>query len=168
MADVGDVVQYGAYGECEICDRRKEPLAGALREYFVLKQRAENAVTIYVPVEKAEAFRPVRAALTAEEIQSLVKAAGGYVNWKDDDKTREAKYRRAFERADLTEIAGILKDIAARQEELKASKRKLRAADLNAAKICGRILYGELSRSLSLRAEDVYPLITGKAAPAEK
>lgn len=168
MADVGEIVKYGAYGECEICDRREEFLGGRTREYFVLRQKANAAATIYVPVENASSFRKVRTALTTDEVKELIAARGDFVNWEDDDKVRDKKFRQAFERADVHEIAGILKNIAARQTELKKSKKKLRATDLNAAKICERILYDELSRSLELRPEDVTALITGALEPVAK
>ncbi len=168
MVKVGETVKYGAYGECEICDRREEFLGGRLREFFILKQKENSAATIYVPVEKSSAFKQVKNALTVDEVKALAALDGEFVNWKDDDKTRDLKFRQAFERTDIEEIAGILKNIIARQNELKAARKKMRATDLNAAKICERILYDELSRSIDVKPEEITALITGQIEPKAK
>lgn len=168
MAQIGETVKYGAYGECEIYDRREEFLGGRTREFFILRQKANTAATIYVPVEKADAFRQVKKALTLDEVKALILSDGTYVDWKDDDKVRDAKFRQAYERADVREIAGILKNIIARQAELKATKKKMRATDLNAAKICEKILYDELSRSVDVKPEEISALITGQLEPKAK
>ncbi len=168
MADVGEVVKYGAYGECKICDRREEFLGGKLREYFILRQISNSAATIYVPVEKSDAFRQVKKALTIGEIKELVFAEAVAIDWTADDKARDNAFKKAFERADVAEIAGILKGINARQSELKAEKKKLRATDVNAAKICERILYDELSRSIDIAPEEILALISGQLEPVAK
>lgn len=168
MANVGETVKYGAYGECEIFDRREEFLGGRTREFFILRQKANTAATIYVPVEKADSFRQVKDALTVDEVKALIASEESYVDWKDDDKVRDLKFRQAFARADIREIAGILKNIIARQAELKATKKKMRATDLNAAKICEKILYDELSRSIDVKPEDISALMSGSIEPKAK
>ncbi len=157
---IGDLVKYGAYGECKIIDRREEHLGGKLREFFVLQQNKSYASTIYVPVEKVDTIREIKRPLTREEISELYKIEGSGVNWDDDDKTRENKYKAAYDRCDVNEIVAILKCILARQAEIKAEKKKLRATELNAIKICQKILYDEISRTMKIEESDVMPLIT--------
>lgn len=162
--ETGKIIKYGAYGECKIIDRREEFLGGRLREFYILNQVTNASSTIYVPVEKSDSFKEVKKALTVEQINALrfVKAAD--IDWNEDDKKRDAKFRQAFERADAEEITAILKGIADRQSELKSAKKKLRATDANAMKICERILYDEISRTANIKPEDVISIaVDGKA-----
>lgn len=168
MASIGETVKYGAYGECKIIDRREEFLAGSRREYFILQQKTNSASTIYVPVEKSDAFKEVKKALTAAEIKELSSCGTDAVDWNADDKARDLFFKKAFERCDIKEIASIIKSILARQDQLKSIKKKMRATDLNAMKVCEKILYDEFSRSLDIKIEEVVPIISGTAEPREK
>lgn len=168
MAEIGDRVKYGAYGECKILDRRMESLSGRSREYYILTQCGNTSSTIYVPVEKAAYLREVKKALSVKEIKALLLDGGARVDWNADEKARDVFFRQAFERADIAEICGILKDILRKQSEYKATKKKLRSTDLNALKVCEKIVYEEFSRSLDLKPEDVVPLLTGTVEPKAK
>lgn len=161
--NTGDAVKYGAYGECTIKDRREENICGRRREFFILSQVANPASTIYVPVEKADTLKEVKRALTADEIKGLRDCGITPIDWSEDDKKRDAKFKQAYERANIAEIAGIYKNIYLKQAELKAARKKLRATDLNAMKICERILFDEFSRTLSIAQEDVATIIMGGA-----
>lgn len=166
--EIGNVVRYGAYGECKILDRREEFLGGSLREFYILTQTKNTSSTIYVPVEKADALQEVKRALTVDEIKALYSKPDAEIDWNEDEKKRDARFKQAFSRADTEEIACILKAILSKQEELKATKKKLRSVDLNAIKICEKILFDELSRSLELRPEDVIPIIVNGEEPKAK
>lgn len=163
----GDRIKYGSYGECEILDMREENLGGKTRDFYILRQNGSTS-TIYVPVEKVGAFKEIKDALTLEQIKAVINANGDCVDWSADDKTRDANFRQAYEREDLQEISGILKNILAKQQELKENRKKLRATDANAIKVCEKILYDELSKTLNIEPEDVTPLITGVLEPSLK
>ena len=122
---IGDKIKYGAYGECEITDIRKETIGGREREFFILSQCNSHS-TIFVPVEKVDSFREIRDALTVEEIKALSSSAVCAIDWSADDKTRSVNFKNVFERDDISEIAGMLLGILSRQKELKSEKKKLR------------------------------------------
>lgn len=165
---VGDVVRYGAYGECKILDRREEYLGDRAREFFILTQVKNPVSTIYVPVEKGGSFQEVKRALTVDEIKALHLCDCAVVDWDEDDKKRDLRFRRTFERGDTHEIVALLKAVCAKQNEMKAVKKKLRSIDLNAIKICEKILFDEFSRTFSLAVEDVIPIVLDGVMPKEK
>lgn len=160
MANIGETVKYGAYGECKITDRREENISGVKREYYILKQANSNSI-IYVPIEKASSFKEFKTALTKDEIASVLKCEAYKIDWEADDKARDAFYKKAFIRDDVTELTAIIKSIDARQNELKRSKKKMRATDVNALNICVKLLFEELSRTLDIKSEDIIPIIEG-------
>lgn len=164
---IGDKIKYGAYGECVITDIRKEAVCGKQRDFFVLSQKKSSS-TIYVPVEKAEYFKEIKDALSIEEIKALRLVARDAVNWELDDKSRDAEFKKIFERDEISEIAAAYLSITERQRELKNNRKKLRVTDLNAYKTCERILFDEFSRTLDLQTEDVASILDGELEPIAK
>ena len=164
---IGDKIKYGAYGECLITDMRKETIGGKQRDFFVLSQK-KNSCTILVPFEKAECFREVKDALSVDEIKALRLVDRNAVNWELDDKSRDAEFKKIFDRDEISEIAAAFLSITEKQNELKTKRKKLRVTDLNAYKVCERILYDELSRTLDLQTEDLVSILNGELEPVAK
>lgn len=161
---IGDVVSYGAFGECEIIDKRMMSPTGTVREYFILKRKDGSDATIYVPTDKADTFKDVRPVMSRSEVFALAEVQPLDIDWAGEDKARELQYRAYYDRTDPIEVTSLLKAILCRQTELKSKKRKLRNIDMQAIKICERILLDEIKRTMELRQEDIIPLITGTLA----
>ncbi|MBO5328813.1 MAG: CarD family transcriptional regulator [Clostridia bacterium] len=160
---VGENVSYGSYGECVILEKKTVDLGLGNKQYYLLEKVGDAKGTIYVPVNKAnEVFKTVKRVLTKEEINALKEIEPLNINWDLDDKSREALYKKYFNDAEPKEICALLKGVLLRQSELKKSKKKLRNADVQAIKICEKILFNELVRALpELKSDQVLPLILG-------
>lgn len=161
---IGKRVNYGALGECVVCDRCMKNLTGTTREYLVLQQVGTRS-TVYLPLEKAGLLKEVIGRLTEDEVNSILSADPMDVDWSDDDKKREAKFKKVIESDDARQAAALVKAIYRRQNQLKAERKKPRAVDLNTVKICEKIIFAYLSRTLELELEAVGKLINGEIAP---
>ncbi len=103
-----------------------------------------------------------------DEIKALRLVDRNAVNWELDDKSRDAEFKKIFDRDEISEIAAAFLSITEKQNELKTKRKKLRVTDLNAYKVCERILYDELSRTLDLQAEDLVSILNGELEPVAK
>ncbi|MGN0814114.1 MAG: CarD family transcriptional regulator [Candidatus Coproplasma sp.] len=164
---IGDKVSYGALGDCEIVGKERKNFTGTARDYLLLRQ-LENGSTIYLPTEKAELLKPATKKLTASELEAILCAEPAQIDWSQDDKKREETFKKIIACDEPVSACSLLKAIYAEQERLKAAKRKLRAIDLNTAKICEKIVYAHLVKTVELDPEGVAPLVLGKEAPVFK
>jgi RNA polymerase-interacting CarD/CdnL/TRCF family regulator len=165
--NVGDMVKYGALGECKIADRRIVNLAGREREVFVLNQIKDGETTIYVPIEKATTFKPLHPPMTMEEIIALHDIEPQVIDEQLPDAKRDALFKETIARGKTEEIVAVLKGIYKMQGELKPSRRKLRPTETNAMKIFERMLYDEFSRTVKIRLEDVPAIIVTGNLPCK-
>lgn len=161
---IGKRVNYGALGECVVCDRCMKNLTGTTREYLVLQQVGTRS-TVYLPLEKAGLLKEVIGRLTEDEVNSILSAEPMDVDWSEDDKKREAKFKKVIETDDARQAAALLKAVYRRQNQLKAERKKPRMVDVNSMKICEKIVFAYLSRTLVLDPENVGKLINGEIPP---
>ncbi|MGN0818475.1 MAG: CarD family transcriptional regulator [Candidatus Coproplasma sp.] len=164
---IGDKVSYGALGDCEIIGRERKNLTGTEREYLLLRQ-SENCSTIYLPIEKAESLKPAIKALSEDELKKILDAEPAQIDWSQDDRRREQTFKAIISSDDPAQACALLKAIYAEQERLKSTKRKLRSTDLNALKICEKILCAHLSKTVKAEPEGIAMLVLGKEEPELK
>ena len=157
---IGDEVRYGALGQCKILDIARKKLCGVEKEYFVLSRNEDNS-TIYIPVEKENALKPVLPPLNAQDVQKLIDTPTMKIDWNEDDVSRQKFFEVIWEREDTFEVCALLKAIAERISFLKSTKKKPKQALFNALKICEKICFMALSRTLEIEIDGVLETVQG-------
>lgn len=158
---IGDKVSYGALGDCEITGKERKNLTGTEREYLLLKQ-LENCSTIYLPVEKAGLLKPAINKLTEGELDEILSVQPLEIDWSQGEKEREEVFREVIALDDPKQACALLKAIYCEQERVKTTKRKMRSTDLNAMKICEKIVCAHLAKTVEVEPEKVAKLLQGK------
>jgi CarD family transcriptional regulator len=131
MYKAGDHVVYKNNGICVIEDVRKEKfVAQDKQDYYVLKLLYTEDARIYVPVLREESEHKMRAPITKQEAEGVVKE---YKNaeefWVYDDKLRTAKFRDILDGADPMALARLLKSLTKKSTELLNVGKRLRVSD---------------------------------------
>ncbi len=159
MFKIGDTVVYGANGVCKVEDIREERFAGQNAVYYILN--AENAQTIYVPVENSALTAKMRKILSRNEaidfVRSFPKIAP--IDWVEESRKRNELFKSVILDADRERLVGVIKAIYKKRAESTERGRKLYIADENAFKRAERMIYGELSAVLGIAYDEVEPFI---------
>jgi CarD family transcriptional regulator, regulator of rRNA transcription len=121
--EAGDVVVHPYHGAGRVLSRRRRRLAGRERSYLEI-ELADCALKVMIPCESAAAvgLRTVAGPEQLDRIPTVLTSPARAVsgNWA----TRERHYRERLKRADVLELAAIVRDLASGTAEIKRSARE--------------------------------------------
>ena len=155
MFKVNEVVVHYREGIANICDR--VTLNGV--EYFVLKAKRGDDISIYVPVEKAfSIIRPVMDKENAIGILRYMKSME--VEFNANTKQRRDDFKRRLISGDIFDIAYLVKQLYLYEsaDELPP-KVKFGPVDFDILKTAQHMFLDEMSISLDVDRENVGPYI---------
>lgn len=156
MFQVNDYVVYGKYCVCrleDICTPSFEVADNSVK-YYVLKPIGAKGNTIYTPVENNKAV--MRNIMTQDEAMELIhKVPDLDTIHVDNEKNREVRYRDSISKGDSVELIKLIKTIFLRKEECLAKGKKFSSTDEKYLHQAEESLFGELSITFGLTAEEV-------------
>ena len=121
----GDTVCYATRGICRICSVEKHP---ATQEdcYLLTPVSGESSFFIYVPVRSEATVRAMRAVLSREEIDRMIKKAScEEMSWIDNDKERLNAFRAILLSGDRSALMRMIRLLYLHQQQLKKQNKKL-------------------------------------------
>lgn len=163
IVKLGDLVNYGAMGDCKVENIERKNLTGTDRDYYVLRQ-LNNGSTIYLPCEKANALKPAIVRLTKAQLEEILNAEPAEIV-AQGDKERENAFNAVIAQDDAKSAAALLKALLNEQATLKANKKKPRAIDVKTTTICEKIVYAHIVKTVEIELDGIAPLVTGATQP---
>lgn len=158
---IGDAVRYGALGECKIKDVVRKNLCGTEKEYYVLNRPSDES-TIYVPTDKSDAFKPILAPFTADDVNKLIAVAPLKIDWDENDAARQETFNEIWDGEDTFKVCALHKALTEQVKALKSNRKKPKQTIINAIKICEKILYLHLSRSVEVELDQLSAILSGE------
>lgn len=154
--NVGTKVIHPAYGAGEIIAIKERELGQHVNEYYVIRMPAQN-MTVMVPTDKADeiGLRPVSQQKTIAEMWDVLGSAPGDLS--DEYKERQERIREQLRSGDILEIAEVLRDLRARQED-----QKLTQADKGLMDQAENFVAGELALAHNMDVKDARALIRSR------
>ncbi len=154
MFEIGDVIVYSAHGLCRIDDICERTLAGETRTYYVMHPLGDDNLTISCPVDsnKVKMLKTLERD-EAEKVLQSFKEPG--VEWIDDYRKRNAKYKEWINSADRMLIAKVINTLMRRDKELQANNKQLYEVDRRMLADIQQILFKELALTLGTTYEEI-------------
>ena len=161
MYKAGDYIVYKNNGVCLIEGVRKEKFGSCeKKDYYVLKLLYTEGAVVYVPVDKEETEKRMRAPISKSEADEIIKSYPSIEeSWISDDKLRVSKFKDILERGIPTELVWMLKSIEKRASELAEIGKRIRASDEAMLRKAETNLYGEIAFALNLNPSEVVKII---------
>ena len=157
---IQDRVNYGAVGVCTVVDIRREKIGGGAAEYYVLEPIFQPNATVYVPVNNAELTARMRALLSEEEIQALIREMPAITaEWIPQESERTSRFKEALRSGDRRRLVALIKSVYQHREEMALAKRHIRASDAILMKEAETLLYSEMAFVLGMRPDEVLPML---------
>ena len=104
MAEVNEIVRYGAQGICRIQQIEEKSIGASRRLYYVLKPVYHEDSTIFVPVDNPALTGKMHRLLRAQEVLQLVSGlAGDDGLWVEDEAQRREAYEQILRSGDRAE-----------------------------------------------------------------
>lgn len=167
MFSVGDTVVYGTQGVCTIKDISLLKLGKAKGEYYVLSPVADEGSVVYVPTANSKLLDKMRAVLSREEADELIRdALREPLPWVSDDGERKRFCDEVIKTGSRRELMQLVGMLYRHREELRQQKKHFHNVDAQYLKAAERLLHDELSYVLGINAEQVTDYIRGIAEPA--
>lgn len=161
MFSVNDTVLYGTDGVCTITDITTRLFGKKKAEYYVLTPLHQTGSVIYVPADSEVLLRKMRRVLSAEEIRTLIHdiPSESCGEWIADENARRTQFKAILQSGDRRELIRLIKTIYLHGQAQKQNGRKLHHSDEAMMKDAEKLLYNEFSYVLSIKPEEVLPLI---------
>ncbi len=154
---VGAYVRYGGTGICQVARVENMPFPDSqhMRLCCELKPISNVAMVILVPLDNETLCAKMRPLLTKNEIETMLQTASAQPSlWIEDRKLRTAEFRRMLSAGDAQVLLQLLRSIEQQQDTLRATKKKLSAADMAVQKEAQRIVEEEFAYALEIPKED--------------
>lgn len=151
MYEIGEYVNYGTHGICQIEDIRTMDFGTGKREYYVLQPIAQNASTFYLPRDNPRTQERLRPVLTPESINTILSNIHAQrMPWIEDRKQRQLTFQQILSGRDTTQLLSLSACLHQRltQKGLSFSDREI----LSKAE---EMIEQEFSFALKLRPEEI-------------
>ena len=170
MFKVGSVVIYGTEGGCKITEVTKITFGNIseTKDYYILVPISNPNHKIYVPTDSEYLVAKMQKLMTYSEIKRLVEDNSEEIEWINDNKTRNKRFKEIISSYDRRKIFMLAKLIYKAKNCKLENVKKLYSSDEEILKKLVRIIYAELSYVVSLEEDDVLSFINGEADFPEK
>ena len=144
MLKINDVVVYGSQGVCEIVDIEEKRIDGARKSYFVLKPKADNGATFYVPTWNEKAWSKMRKVMTKKDVNALIDSMPNKTPiWISNEVERKEAYKKILASGDQAAIISMVQALFIHKKEREAEGKRLHMSDEHFMKDAEQILYNE-------------------------
>ncbi|MCH3986976.1 MAG: hypothetical protein LKG56_02320 [Lachnospiraceae bacterium] len=153
MFEIGDKVEYGVLGTCEITNIGKPEIKGIDGTFYFLKPLYDDRGIIYCPVENKV---PIRYVMSADEAEELMISASGCA--KDEALNKRISprdYETIVKSQDPKEIMHLIRHLYNIRNERARQVRRMKSADARMLTEAKKILYQELAAATGHSLEDV-------------
>ena len=155
MAEVNEIVRYGAQGICRIQQIEEKSIGASRRLYYVLKPVYHEDSTIFVPVDNPALIGKMHRLLRAQEVLQLLSSlAGDDGLWVEDEAQRREAYEQILRSGDRVGMARLIRALSLQKARLGAQHKKLHAAEEAILKEAERELNEEFAYVLGLSLEE--------------
>lgn len=156
MAEVGQVVLYGAEGVCRISEICRMKVGHKREEYYVLRPIHREGATVFVPLNNEALLSKMRPLLTVEEIHGLMEQVAGETPfWIEESGERKVEYQRILQGSDRLELLRMIRGLYLRRDALRQRGKYLRGSDEQMLRDAEKILNDELSLVLEIDRREV-------------
>ena len=156
MAEIGEIVLYGAEGVCRVSEISRIKVGHKREEYYVLHPIHREGATVFVPLNNAALLAKMRPLLTKTEIEALMEqVAGEEPLWIEDATERKAEYQRILQGMERLELLRMIRGMYLRRELLRHRGKYLRASDEQMLRDAEKILHDELALVLEIERREV-------------
>ena len=161
MHSIGSRVLYRASGVCTVAAVEEAELhPGERKLYCILAPQSDPQSRLYIPADNEALTSQIRPLMTEEEALSFIDRIEQIpLLWEEDGRARTLLFRTLLARADREELCGMVKALRSHRASLLALGKKFYASDEASLKKAEKLLFEELSASLSLPQDEVLPLI---------
>lgn len=153
MYNIGEYVNYGGHGICQItdiCTRDFKTGAGE-QNYYILQPISQGSTTFYLPSENPAVQARLRPVLTAEQIDRIIASVkDAEMPWIADRKLRLAKFQQIISRRDTAQL--LLLASSLHQQQLA---KGLSSSDRETLHKIEGIIEQEFSFALGLGAKEI-------------
>lgn len=153
-----EYVVYDNVGVCliENIAKMKFSFDRVEKMYYILRPVANQASTVYVPVDNEKQVSRMRYVMTKEEIDGILESVKGKVtDWYDDKRKRAEEFKKIIAQKDQQTMLQLASCIYFKRQELQEKGKKLSSADEQTLKEAERFVNDEFAFSLKLSTGEV-------------
>lgn len=155
MFKVDDVIVYGTQGVCRIECIEEKSVAGAKKNYYVLKPVNDRGSTIFAPTDNAHVLKKMRRLLTKDEIIELIDSMPDEnTAWINNDNDRKEYYKQVLAGGDRVELIRLIKAIYDHRKAREADGKRLHMIDEHFFKEAEQVLYNEFQYVLQMESKE--------------
>lgn len=144
MFEIHDVVVYGTQGVCQIVGIDKQKVDKTVKEFFVLKPKADKAATFYVPTWNEKALAKMRKVLSPEEVIALIDSMPGKTpTWIVNENERKETYKKILASGDHAAIVSMIQALYFHKKDREAEGKRLHMSDERFMKDAEQLLFNE-------------------------
>ena len=155
MFKINDYVIYGGNGVCKVVDVGVPEISrlDGKKEYYTLEPVYESG-KIFTPVDNDKVV--MRRIISKEEADELINSIPSMkVEWVEDMKDRENKFKDIIHNYDCIGFIKIIKTIIERKKQCASDGKKISSNDKNYLKRAQEYLCGELAIALNIPKDKV-------------
>ena len=159
MIEIGSTIIYGT-NICKVLEVKPMTMGKTTRDYYVLAPVWDSN---NLPVDNEALAAKIKKILSAEEIDSIIKA----IPESDalliaDDRERIAEFKSIIDSGDREKIIKVIRTLFLRKKELESKHRKLHSADEAILKRAEKLICEEFALVLGINKEEVVPYIAAR------
>ena len=164
MFEIGSNVIYGTEGICKISDIAKLSFngIGEAKDYYVLVPVLNSTYKVYVPVDNEHLVAKMQKLLTYDEIIELINDENNEIEWVNDNKIRNKRFKEIIASYDRRKIFMLAKLIYNAKNGKIENVKKIYASDEEILKKLVHILHAEISYVVPIEESDLLSFICEK------
>lgn len=162
-----DTVMYGSHGACTMVEIAEKEFAGEKKDYYVLRPLHSGNSLYYVPLDSEMLTARMHAPLCAEELRRAI-AGAVMAEWIEEDRQRQNWFKQVLDGGNTHQLLCAHKALIARQKELSAIGKKMRAVDDRYLREIENLLFEEISLAFTVTKEELADFLLGADNLAEK
>lgn len=167
MYQIGDQVVYGSHGVCRIVGLEQRRVDRKNVEYYALEPLEQAGARFYVPTQNQAAVAKIRAVITAQELEALLRSDSVRQNcWIADEGQRKNRYRELLGSGDRAALLSMVGTLYRHKEQQAAVGRKFHLCDENFLRDAEKLLSGEFSLVLGMDPREVGAYVRDALAEA--
>lgn len=154
MFKQGDYVIYSLHGVCIVKEICEKVIDKEKKMYYILHPVNEAHSKIMTPVENQKV--KMRLIMTPEEANKilLIEPDSNPI-WNLDKNQRSQEFTKVLKEGNPGELVKFIKVSMMKEDEKKAEGKKITATDKKYLEAAEKLLYSELSFSLSMEIEQI-------------
>lgn len=160
MYQLGERVVYGIHGVCNILDLELRTIDRKKIEYFVLSPLEQPEARFYIPTQNKAALAKLRPLVDCDTLKSILRQIQREeAAWIPDENLRKQKYRELINKADVTELVCMVRDLHIHRQKQLEQGRKFHLCDENFLRDAEKLLCAEFALVLNISQNEVKDFI---------